>query len=258
MKEIKIELPAELDTLELHPLADFHIGDGLCDYKMILDKLKYIAETPNAYCTLGGDLMDTAIASSIGDTYAQTHSPMEQLKECVNLFQPIAEKILCILPGNHENRVYKSDGIDITALMAEQLGLRERYSPTTALMFIRFGRIQQHNHGRKACYTVYETHGSGGGRKEGGKINRLADLAMIVDADVYIHNHTHLPATMKKDYFRVDTSNSKVAKVTRLFVNTASALDYGGYGDRQAYSPASKDNPVIILDGHKKQAKAIL
>lgn len=165
---------------------------------------------------------------------------------------------MCILPGNHENRTYKTDGIDITALMADQLGLRDRYSSTTALMFIRFGRLNHGNHNRKLCYTVYETHGSGGGRKEGGKVNRLSDLASIVDADVYIHSHTHLPLTMKKDFFRVDTSNSKVAKVTRLFVNTAACLDYGGYGDTQSYSPSSKDNPIIILDGHKKQTKAVL
>jgi predicted phosphodiesterase len=233
-----------------------HIGDAMCDFKKVLADIDYIAKTPNAYCILNGDLMDTAIASSVGDTYGANLQPMEQLKQCVKIFEPIKDKILCILPGNHEGRTYRSDGIDITSLMATQLGVQDRYSPTTALLFIRFGEdLKRH---RPMCYTVYATHGSGGGRKEGGKVNRLADLAAIVDADIYIHSHTHLPVVLKKAYHRIDTANSAVSVVDKLFVNTAAYLNYGGYGDTQGYSPASKDSPTIYLDGHKKHAKATL
>lgn len=97
--------------------------------------------------------------------------------------------------------------------MCSQLGIPEKYSPTTALLFIRFGKVTNH-HGRKnsrQLYTVYVTHGSGGGRKEGGKVNRLADLASIVDADIFIHAHLHLPLVFKESFFRVSGSNSSVA-----------------------------------------------
>jgi hypothetical protein len=169
----------------------------------------------------------------------------------VKIFVPIKDKILCVLPGNHENRVYKSDGLDITELMCAQLGIPEKYSPTTALLFIRFGKQSSHKHNRPHLYTAYVTHGSGGGRKEGGKVNRLADLASIVDADIYIHAHTHLPLVFKESFFRVSGSNSSVALVDKLFVNTAASLNYGGYGDRQGFKPASKRSPVIYLDGLK-------
>ena len=257
IKPIRIDLPSDIESVELHPLADLHIGDAMSDWELIQSEIERVLETPNAYCVLNGDLMDTAIASSIGDTYAATHQPMEQLEVCVKLFQPLADagKILCVVGGNHENRVYKSDGIDMTYLMCKQLGISERYSPTTALIFLRFGRLQKHNHGRKACYSVYMTHGSGGGRKEGGKINRLADYANIVDADAYICSHTHLPAAFKTAFYRVDKSNSSVACVTKAFVNTAAALNYGGYGDKQGYKPASTDNPVLIFGGSKRQIK---
>lgn len=255
MKTIKIDLPAELENIELHFIADLHMGDGMSDWFHIQKLLKHIEETPNAYCILGGDLMDTAIASSVGDTYGANLSPMEQLKQCVNLFEPIKNKIFCILHGNHENRVYKSDGIDITALMADQLGIRERYSPTTALLFIRFGRhgSADKHHGRKIAYTVYATHGSGGGRKEGGKINRLADLAQIVDADVYIMGHVHQPASFRTGYYRTSMANSSVSYVEKLFVNSAAALNYGGYGATQGFKPAAKTNPIIYLSGKKHE-----
>lgn len=248
MKAIKCSLPYA-EVIEIHSMADLHIGDSSCDYKSILERIEYIKNTDNAYCVLDGDLMDTAIASSIGDTYGANLQPMEQLKQCVKIFEPIKEKILAVLPGNHENRVYKSDGLDITELLCAQLGIPDKYSPTTALLFIRFGKNTKRTPYRPQLYTVYVTHGSGGGRREGGKVNRLADLASIVDADIYIHAHTHLPLVFKESFFRVSGSNSSVALVDKLFVNTAASLNYGGYGDKQGYKPASKCSPVIYLHG---------
>lgn len=248
-------MPKELNEIEIHPLADLHIGDMCCEYKRILEELDYIKNTPNCYCVLDGDLMDTAIASSIGDTYSSTHNPMEQLQECVNLFAPIKDKIIAVVGGNHENRIYRQDGIDITQLMCSQLGISDRYSPTTALVFIRFGDDKKH---RKVCYSLYMTHGNGGGRKEGGKINRLADLAGIVDADIYLMAHVHQPAAFRNRFYRCDPQNSSAQLVEHLFVNTAAWLNYGGYGDRQSYKPASTINPVIILNGHTKSMKALI
>jgi predicted phosphodiesterase len=256
MRCIKCDLPYA-DMIEIHPMADLHLGDAHSDYKGILERIEYIKNTPNAYCILDGDLMDTAIASSVGDTYGASIQPMEQLKLCVKLFEPIKDKILAVLPGNHEQRVWRQDGLDITAIMCSQLGLQDKYSSTTALLFIRFGKSREQR-GRRQWYTVYVTHGSGGGRKEGGKINRLADLATIVDADIYVMGHTHMPAILKEGFYRVSGPNSSVALVDKLFVNTAASLDYGGYGDAQGFKPASKCAPVIYLDGHKREMWARL
>jgi predicted phosphodiesterase len=255
MKVIKCDLPY-FDEIEIHPMSDLHIGDGLCDYKSIQERIEHIKNTPNAYCILDGDLMDTAIASSVGDTYGAGLQPMEQMKHCVAIFEPIKDKILAVLTGNHENRVYKNDGIDLTYLMCSQLGIAQRYSPTTALLFVRFGKTTMHN--RRQLYTIYVTHGTGGGRREGGKINRLADLSAIVDADCYVMGHTHMPVILKEGYYRVSGSNSSVAMVDKLFVNTASSLNYGGYGDAMGFKPASKQSPVIHLNGTKREMKATL
>lgn len=259
MKAIRCDLPYA-EQIEIHPMADKHIGDSMCDFKSIMEEIEYIKNTPNAYCILGGDLMDTAVCTSVGDTYGANLQPMEQLKQCVKLFQPLADagKILCVLPGNHENRVYRSDGLDITELMCAQLGIPEKYSPTTALLFVRFGKRAHNHHGRPQLYTIYVTHGSGGGRKEGGKVNRLADLASIVDADIYCHAHTHLPLVFKEGFYRVSGSNSSVALVDKLFVNSAASLNYGGYGDTAGFKPASKCSPVIYLDGRKRDMWAKL
>ena len=258
MRAIRCDLPYA-DSVEIHPMADLHIGDAHCDYKGILERLEHIKNTPNAYVILDGDLMDTAIASSVGDTYGATLSPMEQLKECVKLFEPIRDKILAVLPGNHENRVYRTDGLDITQLMCSQLGLQDRYSPTTALLFVRFGKsTNKSNRGRPQLYTIYCCHGAGGGKLIGGKANRVEALAGIVDADIYLHAHTHAPLVFKQSFYRVSGANSSVALVDKLFCNCNSMLNYGGYGDYQGYKPASKQAPVIYLNGRKREMYAKL
>lgn len=258
MKVIKIDLPRELDTIELHTFADEHIGDEHSDIKRVMQRIEYVKNTPNAYCIMNGDIMDNATKTSIGDTYTQVFNPMEQLAKAVELFEPIKDKILCITHGNHENRTYKKEGVNLSYLIAKQLGIDDRYTPTAAVLFIRFGRGQACNHSRKQCYSVYVLHGSGGGRKEGAKAIRLADMASVIDCDVYIHSHTHLPMIMKQAYHRINYQNSSVALVNKLFVNTAANLDYGGYGEAQEFKPSSKDTPFIYLNGTYKQAEARL
>jgi hypothetical protein len=188
MKVINHTLSKDFKELQILPLADLHLGDIHSDGKKIQEWIEYIKTTPNCYTILNGDLMDSAIKSSIGDIYGANLQPMMQLEQAVKIFGCISDKILAVTPGNHEARIYKSDGLDITQIMCSQLGIGERYSSASVLLIIRFGKTASHEHGRPVCYTIFQVHGSGGGRLEGGKINRLMQLASIVDADIYIRN----------------------------------------------------------------------
>ncbi len=233
MKTVKVDLPQSLKQIEVHILADLHIGDRFCNMEGIKERIEHIKNTPNAYCILNGDLMNNATKTSVSDSYAEKYTPMEQVEMCMELLEPIKDKIIAITSGNHEKRTYNKEGIDITKLVALQLKLGERYSPTACLIFLRVGKARQ-NHGREngqICYTIYCTHGSGGGRKEGAKAIRLADMASIVDADCYCHSHSHLPMIMKQGFYRVSASNSSIARVDKLFVNKSEMLEYGGYGE---------------------------
>lgn len=243
--------------MEILPVADNHWSDPNSDHGKIMSDIAYIRDHDNVFCILNGDLMDCAIASSVGDTYGALLSPMEELKVCVDIFQPIAHKILCVVPGNHEARHYRTNGIDLTELMCRQLNIEDAYSPTTALLFIRFGRLESsRNHNRKVAYTMYVSHGNGGGRKEGGKLQRLVDMATIVDADIYVCGHTHLPAVLKTGFARPSMSNNSVTYGTHLFVNTSAKLNYGGYGETGGFRPPCTDTPIIYLNGKKKEMTA--
>jgi predicted phosphodiesterase len=258
VKIIKADLPADIEILELHTFADEHIGDDCCDLERLKARIAYVAATPNAYCVLNGDILDYASRTSIGDIEAREFNIMGQLEKAVELFTPIKGKILCITPGNHENRGYRKEGFDISKVIAAQLGLTDKYAPAAAILFLRFGKQSLKRAGRPQLYTIYMLHGSGGGRKEGAKAIRLADMASIIDADIYIHSHTHLPMVMKQGFFRIDLSHSSVANVTKLFVNTAANMYYGGYGEAAEFKPTSMDTPVIYMRGSKKEMWAKL
>ena len=185
-------------SIEIHTFADLHIGDTSCDIDAIHARIEMVKEKENAFVILNGDIMNNATKTSVSDSYAEEIPPMQQLERFVSLFEPIKHKVLAVTSGNHENRTYNKEGIDLTDVACKQLGIEDKYAKTGALVFVKFGRGKQHDICRvsKQLYTIYCTHGSGGGRKEGAKAIRLADMANIVDADVYIHSHTHLPMVM--------------------------------------------------------------
>ena len=264
MKTVTAVLPRDCESLELHTFADWHIGDKFCIMDEIKKQVDYVKDHPNAYIILNGDLLNNATKTSVSDTYAEQLTPMQQISTAVELLRPVKDKILFADSGNHEARTYRTDGIDITAFIMKELGIESRYCREGGLLFIKVGessKVRNTNDNSKKSqilYSIYITHGSGGGRKEGAKAIRLADMASIVDADIYIHSHTHLPMIMKMASYRTDMSNCSVKKVDKLFVNTAAKLDYGGYGQTFEFKPASTAEVVIRLSGTHKGFSANL
>lgn len=256
---IRADLSADHKSIELLVLADYHYADPHSDHDAIRKDIDYVNEHDNVYCLLAGDLLDCALKSSLGDVYTNM-SPMQELKAMVDLLGPIAEKkVLAAVGGNHEARHYKTNGVDMTRLICRELGIEDRYSPDTAFVFLRFGEDQARNgHHRPVLYTIYLSHGSGGGRKEGGKLQRLADYCQVVDADIYCVGHTHLPASFKTGFARPNPASSSISYCTKLFVNSAAKLQYGGYGDTGGFKPPCLDTPRIILSGEHKEMRALV
>lgn len=257
MKSVVVTLSKDIHRLEIHPFADLHIGDRNCNKKLIKERIEAVKENPNAYIILNGDIINNATTNSVSDTYGEELPPMEQLNRFIELFEPVKDRILCATSGNHENRTYKHDGIDLTYLAMKQFGIADRYASEGIVLFVKFGNNTKHN--TTVCYSVYATHGSGGGRRPGAKINRLEDMLGIVQCDCYIHSHTHTPIIFKASSHSANLQNGTVNKTNHLFVNTSATLEYGGYGQAQEYKPSSLDSPIIYLyDGRTKHMEAKL
>lgn len=258
MDVITAELSRDFDHIDIHIFSDWHIGDVNCKMSEIRKEIEEVKNNKNAYCICNGDLINNATKASVSDMYAETMTPQEQVEALCELLEPIKDKILMITRGNHEQRTHRESGIDLSAVIANMLGCRDKYSQDGGVLFIRFGH-QSRGHKdhkgivRRQSYTMYVTHGTGGGRKEGAKAIRLADMAAIVDTDIYIHSHTHLPMVMKEAFFRVDTTKAQVKPVEKLFVNSGAKLGYGGYGQAKEFKPNSTASPVIVLHGCRRE-----
>lgn len=235
--------------LRILPLSDLHYGDPNADERLIKSLIQRIADDPDCYTVLAGDLLNTAVQGGKSDAKAEKRRITEQLSEMAEMLRPIAGKILAAVSGNHEERAYKLADIDLTELLMTMLGRGKFYRPTSALVYLRTHKPT----GGRLIYSMYINHGhGGGGRRAGSKVNALEDLGFVIDADILIAGHSHLPAVIRKSHLRCCPQTFSVDQHEQVFVNLASALKYGGYGERGGYQPPSNRYPVIELSTEQK------
>jgi predicted phosphodiesterase len=254
-------LGADLGQVQIDFLSDTHFGDPGCREQKIRNFLTEIADDPSRYLALNGDLINNALCTSVSDTYSETMSPQDQLDAVYEILLPVKDKILVANEGNHELRSYKTSGIRPIEQLCTMLYGKERaaevYSVGSWLLYLSFGSNMGRD-SRQTVYAIYGKHGSGGGKRIGSKMNRLEDMAQIVDADVFVHSHTHVPAVFKNSRFRVDYRNRKVTEHEQTFINTNAWLDFGGYGEECGFSPANTTPPRLLLTGRNRKIEVIL
>jgi len=256
LKVIKAEL-GDFDEVEIYTIADTHIGDEFTNEQSIKEFIRYILERPNRFVILNGDIMDNALTVSVSDTYSQKYSPSQAIQYAARIFQPLVNdhRILAMGTGNHEGRTFRLTGIDISAFLAKELGIHDRYSDNSFILFVKFGKSIHWTQTRdkKNVYSIFSWHGAGGGRKPGGKMNRAQSMQETVDADLYIMSHVHTPMAMSECMFKVDNQNMTVSKHNKSFLISSCHQNYGGYGQTFGYAPASTEQSYAILSGNGRK-----
>lgn len=260
-KIVTCELPKDFDELYLYVISDVHVGSKQFDEKQFKRMITEINSRENSIVILNGDIMDTGIVGSKTDPFSQELTPSEQLRKAAELLTPIKHKIKVVTTGNHEQRVSKLVNYDISELLCVELFGRKKtdeiYCPSAYLFFVEFGRNQGRDC-RKTIYSVYGMHGSGGGSTVAAKIGRLEKMGRLINADVLIHSHTHVPAQFKDTFTTVDYKNKKATTKTSLFVNANAFLLPGGYGEALGLRACSTEFPKIILNGHHREVTGVL
>jgi predicted phosphodiesterase len=257
MKVIKRDLGVEFKSIKVLALSDFHIGDSLCNLKLIRQVLEDVKNSPNTFIILNGDLMNNGIKNSVSSVYDEELTPTEQILRLCDLLEPVKDRILVIHPGNHEWRTYKEDGVDIIRLVARQLGIEDRFSDGWWYLYLTFG-LNEKKRDRPMMYTITGVHGYGGGRKNGGKINNLVEMSDKVIADVYVMGHTHTPIMTRNSIFMPDYQHKTLVQKDKYYLMTNSFLEYGGYGEQYGFTPSTNEHQEMILDGTKKLIKIIM
>lgn len=254
MKIKHIELPEYLNEAWLVNVSDVHIGEAKFDEKTFYHYLDWIKKTDNCYVILNGDILNMAIKDSVSNVYEDVLSPEEQLKAAINIFEPVKEKILAVVNGNHDNdRVYKNVGLNVLEWLSKELDVY--YAGDECYLKVTLGR---NSHGKRIAYNVYATHGWSSSRTKGAKINSLDQLSRIVLADLYFISHSHLPATFKDCYFVPDNYNNNIIEKELTYVNTCGFLLRSPYAVRKGLPPASRSLPRARLDGKEKRIEVTL
>lgn len=270
MLTIKHDLRSDLacnDGVTIRHLADFHLGSPSCDEELVK---QLIAENvANHYYTfLLGDLLDVGIVGSKSDVYTQTGTVGYWLNKAVELLQPLADAglILGMVSGNHENRLIKSAGLDVTEQIAKRLGVDDRYDPIAILAFIQVGhqgtagrRGSNNNYKWPFTFACHCTHGNGNGTTPGGRANALVRARQKVDADIFLQGHAHHSDIQLGSCLRVNRSQLSVKQVEQVFVCCGSCLEYdGSYGEGLNLAPSDNRYPRVFLHGDKQLAEATL
>jgi hypothetical protein len=141
-----------------------------------------------------------------------------QTSRLTRMFKPISDKILGILPGNHEITLKKSFSYDATAVMAESLNIPIITDP--GFLVLKFNRSNTSSFKIK----ILCNHGISTARRKGGVVNALEDISRYIDADIYLTGHSHQRFSTSQDIVILNNKNILTTH-KRVFGNTGSCMN---------------------------------
>ena len=239
------------DKINLVLMGDFHVGNIGCDEAKIKEHVEYIRRTPNTFWVDMGDKAEFITASdkrwdsgSVAEwmeVKGINDLPYLQAKRYVSLVKPIASKCLGLIEGNHEYTIYKHYHQNIQERICVELGVPNLgFLCVVGLSFRQKGRHTSNS----ALVRICLTHGAGGSRYIGGKLNRL--IAMGNDFEgvsVFAMGHMHDKITYKKKKMFINHDNQISSKTISFCAVPSFFHTYNdgstSYGERALYSPTS-------------------
>lgn len=235
------------------PIADVHLGARECMEQEFIKFINSIAEKPNVYVILGGDLINNGLKNSLTNVYEERYRPMEQKKMMAKILEPIADKILCAVEGNHERRSLRDSDDSPTYDIMCKLNRENLYRENMAFLKFQFGNVKADGR-NNPTYTIVVTHGHGGGMMTSGAVLRGERTGYAIDGmDALIFGHTHKPFTSVHGKIYIDKNNNKVTVKPFKVINMTSWLEYSGYAMQKMLLPTAHTLHTLTLCGTHKE-----
>lgn len=243
--------------VKVYAVGDLHAGAIQANLKGWEKFNQIILDDPKAYVIFLGDLMNNATKSSVSNPYEDIMRPRDQkiyLKEhLMDLAK--ADRILAILPGNHENRSLKDADDSPLYDVAAKLDLEDIYRDNLAVVKLTVGTCKPN------AYAILATHGSGGGKLTGSTVNNYERFAATWDGiDIFCFGHSHKPFITKPAKSVFDTTHNYVSQRNTVVMCVPSWLAYSGYPVRNLMGPAHQadpDQPMVALFSGKQKDRRI-
>lgn len=167
--------------VNLYPIVCWHIGAPQASLPFIKTHIKRIAEDPYARWVYMGDGGECVTKSSKGSIYEQTMNPQDQYNMLVELLDPIREKGLFGITGNHDRRIFKDSGMRFAETLMRELKI-------PYLGNCVFWKL----HVRRSTYDIFMHHGIDSSSVIGGKVNKAKSFDQWVFADAIFTAHSHI------------------------------------------------------------------
>lgn len=259
----EITYASRSEHFNLVGLGDIHLGNAGCDLKKLKEITDWIKSTPRTFWIGTGDYIDCInIADPRFDPYSidpayniknLSRLIPQQIEDILTYLRPIKHKCLAMVTGNHEENIrlrYNFDvGYEISKdLKSPLLG----YDGWVMLQFTRKTPNQTCEKSQITTYLIYVSHGFGGARKSGAKVNRLEDVASYMDADIIILGHEHKKIIAPPIIKLTLTKEGKLCYRKQIAVMAGSFLrgyteGATSYVERKGYSPADLGIVKIML-----------
>jgi hypothetical protein len=254
--ERRVPYKSKSDTFNLFALGDVHVGNIGFAKDKFERTIRSIRDDPRALVILMGDLAD-AIVPTDPRFDARTIHPdflgriqdiaVAEYEYLERTLEPIKEKVIVCLAGNHEETIRKRHYLDLTNDLCRRLQFPYgEYCAAVALTFER-GRSK-----KAERFIVFAHHGAGGGASTGGRITKLEKLPESVLAQIFLMGHFHeqlfdVKPVMQFNFDKRDPDTGKkgvVEELPRIFLFTGSFLKsyVNGvctYSERAMYRPNS-------------------
>jgi UDP-2,3-diacylglucosamine pyrophosphatase LpxH len=244
------------DAIKLKPIADVHLKSRNCDKAAFK---RYIADSDENTRFIGvGDLLDCIITSDTKRyTKANDESETdeiidESIAEAEEILRPVADRILGLGIGNHEQNIVKRCNTNPIKVICKDLNVPYLgYSFLLRLIFRGYGNSPD-KPVRSHSVIVRGHHGYGGGsRTQGADLTKFAKDMQYFDADIFMYGHVHKTQHDKvpRLALRGDRliSKPKFLVICGTFLKTYSDSTDATYSEIEGYPPTAIGSPTIII-----------
>jgi len=256
---------------KIYLFSDLHIGSVLCYEKGLIKMIDQIKKEKNSYCIIGGDLAEAIVVDdprfSINSIKRKYFTPLDQYNYITDLLEPIKDKILGILWGNHDIKISKY-GNFVKDIVCKRLNVP--YAGFTSKFIITTGKAKN-----KKQIKIFYSHGFGSVNSTNpDPITQIAAMKKSVktklrskagDCEIMCMGHSHkllvAEPTSKlvlvddgkeiKQMYTTDYNHgSLIPEDHRYYVNSGSfyklyEIGVDGYASQAGYDPTEMGYAVV-------------
>jgi hypothetical protein len=235
-------------------MGDFHLGSGDFSLGQYLQYVKYLLGHPEMKVVGMGDYLEMGSLARFESS--EKLKPQIQLLDVVRILEPIKDRIILLLEGNHEERFWgASKGADtLTKSIADALRITPLMpGPERGQLF-----VVKVTDGKEArYYSIYAMHGSSGAVAN--KSYQLSKIFGNIHTSLAVHGHNHQIFRDHRTYYGVAKVNNKFCLTCheQHWLTTGCFVKNLGYAEKKSY-PVSKIGAPIVRFYTDKEALEII